>query len=115
MADIELVIKIPIELYDMIQDKLDFNGDLKQKDIKTLMLSIDDGKPLPKGHGDLVDISPYRGKVICSHLYSGVKKLIEVDSIEPIIEADRPGNKEADGIRPKAGTPREDYEPEYGR
>lgn len=54
-----------------------------------LIKAVHNGISLPKGHGDLVDISPYKGKVICSRLYSGVKKLIEVDSIEPIIEADK--------------------------
>lgn len=36
----------------------------------------------------LVDIEPYKGKVIASHLYSGVTKLIEVDSLEEITEQD---------------------------
>lgn len=55
----QIVIDIPKELYDLIQNKLDFNGDLKQKDIKTLMLAIDDGIPLPKGHGRLIDAREY--------------------------------------------------------
>lgn len=36
----------------------------------------------------LVDIEPYKGKVIANHLYSGVTKLIEVDSLEEITEQD---------------------------
>lgn len=85
MADIELVIKIPEEIYEASQIL-----DVKYKDIVRIPLEvIANSTPLPKGHGDLVDISPYKGKVICSHLYSGVKKLIEVDSIEPIIGADK--------------------------
>lgn len=83
MADIELVIKIDEEVYDGIKEGY-YNENLR-----TMAIAIGNGTPLPKGHGDLVDISPYKGKVICSHLYSGVKKLIEVDSIDTIIEADK--------------------------
>lgn len=88
MAYIELVIKIPEEGYRWIKksDKTVF-ADVASKEC--MLHAIKNGTPLPKGHGDLVDISPYKGKVICSHLYSGVKKLIEVDSIEPIIGADK--------------------------
>lgn len=52
---VELVIKLPAKLYDLIQSKIEFNGDLKQKDIKTIMIAIDDGVLLPKGHGSLKD------------------------------------------------------------
>ena len=33
----------------------------------------------------LVDIEPYKGKVIASHCYSGVNKLIRIDDI-PIVD-----------------------------
>lgn len=36
----------------------------------------------------LVDIEPYKGKVIANHLYSGVTKIIEVDSLKEITEED---------------------------
>lgn len=78
----EIVIDIPDQKYKWIIEN-------PQTYTDELHYAIRNGTPLPKGHGDLVDISPYKGKVICSHLYSGVKKLTEVDSIEPIIEADR--------------------------
>ena len=77
----EIVIDIPEEDLDAIEE-LKSKGWASRHELRILQ-----GKPLPKGHGDLVDISSYKGKVICSRLYSGVKKLIEVDSIEPIIEA----------------------------
>ncbi len=48
MADVELVIKISKELYDLVQNKLDFNGDLDKQKVKALMLVIDNGTPLPK-------------------------------------------------------------------
>ena len=34
----------------------------------------------------LVDIEAYKGKVIASHTYCGVNKLIEVDALEEISE-----------------------------
>lgn len=83
----QLVLDIPEDYYNAIKAIPDRQCDAD-------MLIIKYGTPLPKGHGELVDISPYKGKVICSHLYSGVKKLIEVDSIEPIIAADREGEEE---------------------
>ena len=59
----EIVIKISDELYDLIQDKLDFNGDLDKHTVKTLMLAVDNGKPLPKGHGRLIDIDKFLKRV----------------------------------------------------
>ena len=85
---VELVIKLDDETYKKIS-----NSNPNYADDFSIYYAIKNGTPLPEGHGDLVDISPYKGKVICSRLYSGVKKLIEVDSIEPIIEADKE-NKE---------------------
>lgn len=46
MNDIELVIKIPEEIY--IEKKEDYIGD-------TLDKAITNGTPLPKGHGQLID------------------------------------------------------------
>lgn len=87
MADIELVIKIPEHLYKLLKE---FPSDSNEGNIENVLTkAVEHGTPLPKRHGDLVDISPYKGKVICSRLYSGVKKLIEVDSIEPIIESNK--------------------------
>lgn len=81
----QIVIDIPKELYESYECRPPMLGDVG---MDMIAQSIANGTPLPEGHGDLVDISPYKGKVICSHLYSGVKKLIEVDSIKPIIEAE---------------------------
>lgn len=72
MGNVEMVIKIPTELYNLIQNKLDFNGDLKQKDIKTLMLAVDDGVLLPKEHGKLIDFNKLnRKKKYCFQTKSG--------------------------------------------
>ncbi len=46
----KLVIEIDEAFYDLIQDTLDFNGDLSRADMRKLMLSVDMGKPLPKNY-----------------------------------------------------------------
>lgn len=51
--------------------------------------AIANGAPLPEGHGRIVDIGPYEGKVIASRKYCGVNKLIEVAELDTIIEADK--------------------------
>lgn len=95
MADIELVIKLPDA--NGITKHIIERGEWEHNSLFDQILrgALKKAVILPRGHGDLVDISPYKGKVICSHLYSGVKKLIEVDSIKPIIEADK---AESEGV-----------------
>lgn len=48
MKDIELVIKIPECFYEYCKS---------QKDATEIQLAVAKGKPLPKGHGQLIDIS----------------------------------------------------------
>lgn len=43
----KLIIDISENLYFLIQNKLDFNGMLKEKDIYNLMNIIDDATPIP--------------------------------------------------------------------
>ena len=95
MDNTTLVIKIPTELYSLIQNKLDFNGDLKKQDIKTLMLAIDNGIQLPKGHGQLKDADAMINK-LCTHEASELfgsttcaEILDFINDEKPIIEADR--------------------------
>lgn len=52
----QVVIDISYKLYDSIHDKLNWNGDLEQKDIKALLLAVYNGIPLPQKHGDLKDM-----------------------------------------------------------
>ena len=78
-----------IEIDDNLYSQIKYLEPKANTMLDKLMRSIQNGTPLPKGHGELVDISPYKGKVICSHLYSGVIKITEVDSIDIIIEADK--------------------------
>ena len=50
MADIEIVIKIPEE----VKNRLCF-GVTYPKDIQVVCEALNDGTPLPKGHGRLID------------------------------------------------------------
>lgn len=54
MADIELVIKIPEEMYEWVNDVNRFFDDYGISDFIDL---VKNGTPLPKGHGDLIDVS----------------------------------------------------------
>lgn len=96
MADIELVIKISEEQYEMIQNISNFiSADATQL--------IRDGKPLPKGHGKLIDadeeIQRFCGKVCgCTIEECGygfycplVRRMI---SAPTIIEADKENKKD---------------------
>jgi hypothetical protein len=54
MADIELVIKIPEEMMSYI-NKNEFNAISEAAYGSMAMLAIQNGTPLPKGHGRLID------------------------------------------------------------
>lgn len=84
MADIELIVKISEGL------KKDFESEqwtaLSCMEMKN---ALEKATPLPKGHGRIVDIGQYEGKVIASRKYCGVIKLVEVAELDTIIEADK--------------------------
>ena len=88
MADIELVIKIPEEKYDAIESDLynTFSAELKEWGLE----AIRNGSPLPKGHGRLIDISPYEKYFNTAISYDDGNHINEVctNSILTIIEAD---------------------------
>ena len=54
MADIELVVKIPKEVYRYAK-RYNVSSMLAIKEIDICMNAIANGTPLPKGHGDLKD------------------------------------------------------------
>jgi len=77
MADIELVIKIPEEDYEYLKSH---NKDGSYN-------AILNGTPLPKGHGDIVDI-----ETLIDMFWDGNSMEItkyDLSVIEPIIEADK--------------------------
>lgn len=93
MADVELVIKIPEKVYEARKKKVCM---LDEADI-----AIANGKPLPKGHGDLVDRDEINDRFygIWRELDSysnkpSQKELLDkwsmcMDDATPIIEADK--------------------------
>ncbi len=85
-SSVELVIAIDDKLYEIIKnpEKLE-----TMYHAGKLCEAVKNGIPLPKGHGRIVDIGPYEGKVIASRTYCGVNKLIEVAELDTIIEADK--------------------------
>ena len=87
MADIELVIKIPEEVYNLLKnDRVDWLG---------AEHIIANGTPLPKGHGDLKDMndlcakSRYGCKGNCDYLHT-----CNLYSEPTIIEADTESGRE---------------------
>ena len=81
MADIELVIKIDEEKYDVIKSDLynTFPAEMKEWGLEALK----NGTPLPKGHGDLIDVDNIIGKI------HGVRSITAVLDAPTIIEADK--------------------------
>ena len=98
MADIELVVRMPEELYEANR------MGLAAEQIWNLRVAINDGTLLPKGHGRLIDadtlkkddevtewisLNPVRtGKTLKSFSELFVKK---IDAAKTIIEADKGG------------------------
>lgn len=76
---------------DILEDtyKATCSGSMLPPHVENVVNAIKNGTPLPKGHGRIVDIGPYEGKVIASRKYCGVNKLVEVAELDTIIEADK--------------------------
>lgn len=60
MADIELVIKIPKQVYNYIHK----HHHIANSDILDIKDAIINGTPLPKGHGDLKDVEELKSAFI---------------------------------------------------
>ena len=89
MADIELVIKIPEEVYEEYKGKT-----LDRWNHSQLAIYIANGTPLPKGHGRLIDASKYEDNYFnVSFLYDDGNHIHEIYTreIPSIIEADKEG------------------------
>lgn len=98
MADIELVIKIPEEEYRWIKksDKMVF-ADVASKEC--MLHAIKNGVPLPKGHGNFVDISELMD-MLCleDNAYNRDNNVAELITLEDIDRLDViiPADKEAE-------------------
>ena len=80
MANIDVVIKIDEETYRDIQSHDWKNGEWWYSEE---WRAIHNGIPLPKGHGDLIDVNEIIGKI------HGVKSITAVLDAQPIIKADK--------------------------
>lgn len=92
MTEIELVIKISKEKFDVIQSDLyhNFPSEMKAWGLE----SIRNGTPLPKGHGDLIDSKKLQNNINAENLKSP-KDISMIQAIrkwianqKPIIEAE---------------------------
>lgn len=81
MADIELLIKIPEEIYESSKKECDENDSLI---IDTFTYAIGNGIPLPKGHGRLIDAD-----VLVDGFEDNYEFCEVVNATPTIIEADK--------------------------
>lgn len=85
---VELVIKIPEESY-----KATCNGYMLPSDVENVVQGIKNGTPLPKGHGNLIDVNELliseRPKGITDDVWkeSHIYKLLS--NVQTIVEADK--------------------------
>ena len=94
MADIELVIKLPEELYKAYKGRPPMLGDAG---MDMIAQSIAQGTPLPKGHGRLKDTDAICKDIISALSISDEKYLLEsekavykrIKNASTIIEADK--------------------------
>ena len=94
MADIELVIKIPEEIYESSKRECEENDSLI---IDNFTLAIANGTPLPKGHGRLKDVDWIENN--CDEHHSDKDgswcyAWRDIDNAPTIIEADKGENNE---------------------
>ena len=102
MADIELVIKVPEEIYRASQII-----DVKYEDVIQIPLEvIANSIPLPIGHGDLIDIIKLKAKMFDllqqpkGNYWDGVDAVGDlIDNAPIIIEADKVENEDQDEIK----------------
>lgn len=96
MTNIELVIKIPKEIYESSKRECEETDDLI---IDTFTLAIGNGTPLPKGHGKLIDADALDidnldraydddFELDLGRLYTA-DVISMIDNAHPIIEADK--------------------------
>lgn len=82
MDEIELVVKIPEEVYRYAKK---YNGScmltLREREMGMCMNAIANGTPLPKGHGNLVDTNELieNGVATESYLNTFIKTIIKAD------------------------------------
>ena len=107
MADIELVIKIPEELYEAYKGRPPMLGDAG---MDMIAQSISKGTPLPKGHGVLKDVDRIKTAFPCGEYVRTESVRATIDHEDVIIPADK--EKEDTGV--SLNNPDEELEKEDG-
>lgn len=100
MEEIEVVIKIPKILYAQIQSDAEimiYSGMRSWKGVlATLLRSVRNGTPLPKGHGRIGDLDALRCENADFDTYNDYCTMFdEIEAAETIIDADELENEEA--------------------
>lgn len=92
MADIELVIKIPEEMYKNIQIR-DWRKD-DRKWFSEEWRAIRNGTPLPKDHGRLKDVDKIEALLDLDKADNVIAKALKniIESVPTIIKADKESN-----------------------
>lgn len=93
MSDIELVIKIPEEMYEALRKTYVITGGQRMNG-KTLMSviynAVGSGTPIPKGHGDLIDRNEILTVTDC--MEDGTERCyvpyVHIEEAKTIIEAE---------------------------
>ena len=98
MADIELVIKIPEDVYTRLFDNGIQDNEIAVDDVCEMARVLRLGKPLPKGHGDLIDRDDVLAESHCIDDWSGNEVSIvdvkDVKMVPTIIEKDKEESEE---------------------
>lgn len=108
MADIELVIKIPEDVYTRLFDNGIQDNEIAVDDVCEMARAIRKGTPLPKGHGRLIDADYLREDFKASKKISFAERMdisCIVDHAPTIIEANIPKRRK--------GTPLEENDSGY--
>ena len=96
METIEVVIRIPKDLYEGIECR---NGELETEYVcDELMKAVDNGTVLPKGHGRLIDAdSMKRIDAIQRGDFNNIESIRAwIDIMPTVIEADKEAEDESD-------------------
>ena len=98
MADIELVIKIDEEDYNIMKHNIAVNNPLCPLSQEEMVSKVANGTPLPKGHGRLIDADKLEytcnsdecGMLTgCNHCQYHIITEDEIDNAPTIIDADK--------------------------
>ena len=91
MADIELVIKISEEDFEIMKHNIAVNNPLCHLSEKEMVATIANGIPLPQGHGRLIDADALldTDRLIVDSMKCHYIPMMDIYDAPTIIEADR--------------------------